>query len=194
MVMNSAVGQPPGRGWAASALAGRNQSYGRDVCSKDVVATPVAAELLKKTSPEAPQLPAGQDPRPCAGHKRACLLRSRLVALPQVRCRPGRNFVFVRESGRCSWSGGTTQARGARAERRSDMTGHKPGGVPRAAGELKASSVILMVVLVDLLVIVPFSYWRLSGHRLALIIAYTVEGVGMLSLLGIALYLRRRGS
>jgi hypothetical protein len=49
-------------------------------------------------------------------------------------------------------------------------------------------------VLVDLLVIVPYSCWRLSGHRLALIIACAVEGVGMLSLLGVALYLRRRGS
>lgn len=74
------------------------------------------------------------------------------------------------------------------------MTDHKPAGVPGAAGGLKTSSVILMVLLVDLLVIVPFSYWRLSGHRLALIIAYAVEGGGMLSLLGIALYLRRRGS
>ena len=74
------------------------------------------------------------------------------------------------------------------------MTDHKPADVPRAAGGLKTSSVILMVVLVDLLVIVPFSYWRLSGHQLALIIAYAVEGAGMLSLLGIALYLRRRGS
>ena len=74
------------------------------------------------------------------------------------------------------------------------MTDHKQGGVPRAAGGLKTSSVILMVVLVDLLVIVPFSYWRLSGHGLALIIAYAVEGAGMLTLLGIALYLRRRGS
>jgi hypothetical protein len=51
-----------------------------------------------------------------------------------------------------------------------------------------------MAVLVDLLVIVPYSYWRLSGNRLALIIAFAVEGVGMLSLLGIALSLRRRGS
>jgi hypothetical protein len=83
-------------------------------------------------------------------------------------------------------------ARGRRGGQ--NMTDHKPAGVPRAAGGLKTSSVILMVVLVDLLVIVPFSYWRLSGHRLALIIAYAVEGAGMLSLLGIALYLRRRGS
>jgi hypothetical protein len=56
------------------------------------------------------------------------------------------------------------------------------------------TSAILMAALVDLLVIVPYSYWRLSGHRLALIIAYAVEGVALLSLLGIALYLRRRGS
>jgi hypothetical protein len=60
------------------------------------------------------------------------------------------------------------------------MTDHKPDGVPGAAGGLKASSVILMAVLVDLLVIVPYSYWRLSGHRLALIIACAVEGAGML--------------
>ena len=74
------------------------------------------------------------------------------------------------------------------------MTDHKPDHVPRVAGGLKTSSAILMAALVDLLVIVPYSYWRLSGHRLALIIAYAVEGVALLSLLGIALYLRRRGS
>ena len=74
------------------------------------------------------------------------------------------------------------------------MTDRKPADAPRAAGGLKTSSVILMAVLVDLLVIVPYSYWRFSGHRLALILAFAVEGVGMLSLLGMALYLRRRGS
>jgi hypothetical protein len=73
------------------------------------------------------------------------------------------------------------------------MTDHKPAGVPRAGG-LKTSSVIMMAVLVDLVVIVPYSYWLLHRHRLALIIAYAVEGIGMLSLLGITLYLRRRGS
>jgi hypothetical protein len=83
---------------------------------------------------------------------------------------------------------------GPPAERRSNTTDHKPEHAPRAAGGLKTSSVILMAVLVDLLVIVPYSYWRLSGNRLALIIAFAVEGVGMLSLLGIALSLRRRGS
>jgi hypothetical protein len=52
----------------------------------------------------------------------------------------------------------------------------------------------MMAALVDLLVIVPYSYWRLNGHRLVLSIACAVEGIGVLSLLGIALYLRRRGS
>jgi hypothetical protein len=68
-----------------------------------------------------------------------------------------------------------------------------PAGVPRAGG-LKTSSVIMMAALVDLLVIVPYSYWRLNGHRLVLITACSVAGIGALSLLGIALYLRRRGS
>jgi hypothetical protein len=70
---------------------------------------------------------------------------------------------------------------------------HKPAGVPRAGG-LKTSSVVMMAALVDLLVIVPYSYWRLNGHRLVLSIACAVEGIGVLSLLCIALYLRRRGS
>jgi hypothetical protein len=54
--------------------------------------------------------------------------------------------------------------------------------------------VFLMVVLFDLLVLVPYTYWRLHRHPLALIIAYAVEGVGMLLLLYAALQLRRRGS
>jgi len=53
---------------------------------------------------------------------------------------------------------------------------------------------MLLVALVDLLVIVPYSYWRFSSHRLELIIVCAVEGAAMLSLLGVALYLRRRGS
>jgi hypothetical protein len=73
------------------------------------------------------------------------------------------------------------------------VTDQNPPGVPRASG-LKASGVITMAALVDLLVVAPYSYWRLNGHRLALIITCAVEGMGVLSLLGIALYLRRRGS
>lgn len=74
-----------------------------------------------------------------------------------------------------------------------NMNDHKPAGVPRAGG-LKPSSLLLTVALVDLLVIVPYSYWRLNDHRLVLVIAYAVEGIALLSLLGIGLHLRRRGS
>lgn len=73
------------------------------------------------------------------------------------------------------------------------MTDHEPADVPRAA-RFRPSSLILVVVLVDLLAIVPYSYWRLNGHRLILIIAFAVEGVALLSLLGTALHLRRRGN
>jgi hypothetical protein len=52
----------------------------------------------------------------------------------------------------------------------------------------------MMVVLVDLLVIVPYFYWRVNGHRLALIIGFAVEGIALVSLLGVALLLRRGGS
>jgi hypothetical protein len=74
------------------------------------------------------------------------------------------------------------------------MTDHKPANAPAAADRRKASNVFLMVVLFDLLVLVPYTYWRLHRHPLALIIAYAVEGVGMLLLLYAALQLRRRGS
>jgi hypothetical protein len=73
------------------------------------------------------------------------------------------------------------------------MTDDKPAGMPRA-GRLKPSSLLFTVALVDLLLIVPYSYWRLNGHRPLLIIVFAVEGIGILSLLGIGLSLRRRGS
>lgn len=73
------------------------------------------------------------------------------------------------------------------------MTDHGPADMPRT-GLRKTSNVIMFAVLVDLLVIVPYSYWRLNSHRLALIIVYAVEGIALLSLLGVALHLRRRGS
>jgi hypothetical protein len=53
---------------------------------------------------------------------------------------------------------------------------------------------MLMVALVDLVVIAPYLFWRLSSRHLALIIACAVEGVALLSLVGTGLYLRRRGS
>jgi len=55
----------------------------------------------------------------------------------------------------------------------------------------KASSVIMVVALVDCLLVVPYSYWRL--HGLDRIIATALEGIGVLTLLGMALYFRRRG-
>jgi hypothetical protein len=73
------------------------------------------------------------------------------------------------------------------------MTDHKPTGSLRPGGR-KTSGVIMMAALLDLLVIVPYSYWRLKDHRLVLIIATAVEGIAVLSLLVIALHLRRRGS
>lgn len=73
------------------------------------------------------------------------------------------------------------------------MTDRKPADVP-GAGLRKTSNAIMLAVLMDLLVIVPYSYWRLHGHRLDLIIAWAVEGIGILSLLGMALYFRRRGT
>lgn len=82
---------------------------------------------------------------------------------------------------------------GAAAGRWFGVTDQKPAGVAGAGGR-KASSVIMLAALVDLLVIVPYSYWRLHSHQLAMIIACLIEGIGMLSLLGIALSLRRRGS
>jgi hypothetical protein len=74
------------------------------------------------------------------------------------------------------------------------MTNRGPADAPRAGAVLKPSSLMLLVALVDLLVIVPYSYWRFSGHRLELIIVCAVEGAAMLSLVGIGLYLRRRGT
>jgi hypothetical protein len=62
------------------------------------------------------------------------------------------------------------------------------------AGALKTSRAIMLAALVDLLLIVPYAYWRLSSHRLALIIVMAVEGVGILTLFGLALHLRRRGA
>jgi ABC-type proline/glycine betaine transport system permease subunit len=62
------------------------------------------------------------------------------------------------------------------------------------AGRRKASSVIMMVALLDLLVILPYSYWQFSSHRLALAVVAALEAIGVLVLSGIALYLRRRGS
>jgi UPF0716 family protein affecting phage T7 exclusion len=74
------------------------------------------------------------------------------------------------------------------------MPDHKPEDVPRAAGALRPSSLLLMVALVDLVVIVPYLFWRLSSHHLALIIACAVAGVALLSLVGLGLRLRRRGT
>jgi hypothetical protein len=53
---------------------------------------------------------------------------------------------------------------------------------------------LLLTALLDLLVILPYSYWRFSSHHLELIIVCAVEGAGVLSLLATALYLRRRGT
>ena len=74
------------------------------------------------------------------------------------------------------------------------MTDHEPADGPRAAGGLRPSNVLLLTALLELVVIVPYSYWRLGSHRLALIITCAVEGVAMLSLLALGLYLRRRGT
>jgi hypothetical protein len=82
---------------------------------------------------------------------------------------------------------------GAPTESPSIVTDQKPVGVPRAGGR-KPSSVLVLVVLVDLLVIVPYSYWRLHDHRPVLIAVYAVQGIALLTLLGIALHLRRRGT
>lgn len=51
----------------------------------------------------------------------------------------------------------------------------------------------MLAAFVDLVVMVPYSYWRLNGHQLTLTIAYAVEGIGFVTLLGIALYMRRQG-
>ena len=61
----------------------------------------------------------------------------------------------------------------------------------RPASQRKSSSVIMMVAVVDLLVIVPLTYWWL--HGLGMIIAGAIEVTGILALLGLALHLRRRG-
>ena len=73
------------------------------------------------------------------------------------------------------------------------MTDQKPTSA-FSAGGLKTSRMIMIAALSDLLVIVPYSYWRLRDHRLILIVVTSVEGIAVLSLLVIALYLRRRGS
>jgi hypothetical protein len=74
------------------------------------------------------------------------------------------------------------------------MTDHEPGDAPRTAGALRPSSLLLMVALVDLVVILPYSYWRFSSDRQEMIVVCAIEGVGVLSLLCVALYLRRRGT
>jgi hypothetical protein len=72
------------------------------------------------------------------------------------------------------------------------MTEDKPVSVA-GAGALKTSRAIMFAALADLLLVVPYAYWRLSSHELALIIVMAVEGIGILTLLGLALRLRRRG-
>ncbi len=74
------------------------------------------------------------------------------------------------------------------------MPDQKPADGSKAAAGLRASSVMMFAALLDLVVIVPYSYWRLSGHKLAMIIALAIEGVGVLSLLGVAIRLRRLGT
>jgi hypothetical protein len=74
------------------------------------------------------------------------------------------------------------------------MPDDKPADAPVAFDRRKASNAFLMVVLFDLLVVVPYTYWRLHRHAPVLIITYAVEGVGMLLLLYVALHLRRRGN
>jgi hypothetical protein len=73
------------------------------------------------------------------------------------------------------------------------MTDQKPTGA-FSAGGLRTSRVIMIAALLDLLVIVPYSSWRLRDHQLILIIVTSIEGIAVLSLLVVALYLRRRGS
>jgi hypothetical protein len=73
------------------------------------------------------------------------------------------------------------------------MSYQERADVPTQAGR-KTSSVIMIAALIDLLVILPYSYWRFRSHPLALTVAVALEGTGILVLLGIALYLRRRGS
>jgi hypothetical protein len=73
------------------------------------------------------------------------------------------------------------------------MAEDKLAGAART-GALKTSRAIMFAALVDLLVIVPYAYWRLSSNRLALIIVMAVEGIGILTLFGLALHLRRRAS
>jgi hypothetical protein len=72
------------------------------------------------------------------------------------------------------------------------MTDPEPVGAPRG-GWRRTSTVIVLAAIFDLLVLLPYTYWRLHTHGLAFAIAAVVEGVGVLSLLGIALSLRRRG-
>jgi len=72
------------------------------------------------------------------------------------------------------------------------MAEQMPEETPKT-GRLKESRAILIVALIDVVVIAPYTFWRLSSHRLGLVIAYAGEGVALLSMLGIALYLRRRG-